>query len=135
MRPVPGAFMNTPAIVARYQTSHDPVRRTLFPVSEGQNPQTSSAATTTTTAPLGMAPSSSTAVTTTSGNVEGSGLSSLTPLAPPRVENIPPVLKAAKAINAFLQQDESFPDLDSYCRRKLIWYSYQDGHDRMEDAG
>ncbi|PTB41657.1 uncharacterized protein TrAFT101_009736 [Trichoderma asperellum] len=117
MRPVPGAFVNTPAIVARYQTSHDPVRRTLFPVSEGQNAQTSSAATTTTTAPLGTAPASSTAVTTTSANVEASGLSSLTPLAPPRVENIPPVLKAAKAINAFLQQDESFPDLDSYCRQ------------------
>lgn len=35
-----------------------------------------------------------------------------------RAENVPPVVKAAKAINAVLQADESFPDLDSYCRRR-----------------
>ncbi|KAL7961296.1 Non-repetitive/WGA-negative nucleoporin C-terminal domain-containing protein [Trichoderma compactum] len=113
LRPVPGAFVNTPAIVARYQNAtHDPVRRTLFP-SEGQNAQTSAA---TTTAAQGTVSTSTTAVTATA-NTEGGGLASLTPLPPPRVENVPPVLKAAKAINAFLQLDESFPDLDSYCRQ------------------
>lgn len=115
LRPVPGAFVNTPAIVARYQNNtHDPVRRTLFP-SDSQNAQTSTA---TTTAAQGTVSTSTTAVTATA-NTEGGGLASLTPLPPPRVENIPPVLKAAKAINAFLQLDESFPDLDSYCRRKF----------------
>lgn len=107
--------MNTPAVVARYQTTtHDPVRRTLFP-SDAQNAQTSAA---TTTASHGTVSTGTTAVTTTA-NTEGGGLASLTPLPPPRVENIPPVLKAAKAINSFLQLDESFPDLDSYCRRKF----------------
>ncbi|KAM0247373.1 hypothetical protein ACHAQJ_009859 [Trichoderma viride] len=115
VRPVPGAFVNTPAIVSRYQTSHDPVRRTLFSVSDGQSAQTSAAATT--TVPHGAVSTGSTAATTTVANVEGVGLASLTPLPPPRVENIPPVLKAAKAINGFLQLDESFPDLDSYCRQ------------------
>lgn len=114
LRPVPGAFLNTPAIVSRYQTSHDPVRRTLF-TSDGQNAQTSAAAT---TAAHGTVSTGSAAVTAVA-NAEGGGLASLTPLPPPRVENIPPVLKAAKAINSFLQLDESFPDLDSYCRRKF----------------
>ncbi|UKZ82578.1 hypothetical protein TrVFT333_010370 [Trichoderma virens FT-333] len=112
VRPVPGAFVNTPAVVARYQTTHDPVRRTLF-TSEGQNAQTSAA---TTTATHGTVSTGTTAVATTA-TTEGGGLASLTPLPPPRVENIPPVLKAAKAINSFLQLDESFPDLDSYCRQ------------------
>jgi nuclear pore complex protein Nup155 len=34
------------------------------------------------------------------------------------VENVPPVVKAAKAINTFLQMDEGFPGLDTYCGRK-----------------
>jgi nuclear pore complex protein Nup155 len=42
----------------------------------------------------------------------------VTPLPPPRVETLPPVVKAAKAINAFLQSDANFPDIDSYCKRK-----------------
>lgn len=36
---------------------------------------------------------------------------------PPAPENAPPVLKAAKVVNELLQLDESYPDLDSYCRR------------------
>ena len=31
----------------------------------------------------------------------------------------PPVLRAAKAVNQVLQLDESYPDLDSYCKREL----------------
>lgn len=116
LRPVPGAFVNTPAVVSRYQTSsHDPVRRTLFS-SEAQNPQTAVA--TTAAAHGTVATTASTAVTAAESNAEGAGLASLTPMPPPRVENMPPVLKAAKAINTFLQSDENFPDLDSYCRRK-----------------
>ncbi|KAK1244474.1 hypothetical protein MKX07_003273 [Trichoderma sp. CBMAI-0711] len=115
LRPVPGAFVNTPAVVSRYQTSsHDPVRRTLFS-SEAQNPQTAVA--TTAAAHGTVATTASTAVTAAASNAEGAGLASLTPMPPPRVENMPPVLKAAKAINTFLQSDENFPDLDSYCRQ------------------
>jgi nuclear pore complex protein Nup155 len=31
---------------------------------------------------------------------------------------LPPILKAARSVNQVLQADESFPDLDSYCRRE-----------------
>jgi len=34
-------------------------------------------------------------------------------------EEVPPVVRAAGSINQTLQHDESYPDLDSYCRRKL----------------
>ncbi|KAK5991337.1 Nuclear pore protein [Cladobotryum mycophilum] len=121
VRPVPGAFLNTPAIAKRYQTSHDPVRRQLF-TADGQNGQgtmgTTAGRTTAATATARGAPATgSTSVTATGANVDGAGLIALNPLPPPRVENIPPVLKAAKAINSFLQLDESFPDLDSVCRQ------------------
>ena len=44
-----------------------------------------------------------------------------TPLPPPQSAAVPPVIKAARAVNEFLQSDENFPDLDSYIRRKLSW--------------
>ena len=37
---------------------------------------------------------------------------------------LPPILKAARSINQVLQHDESYPDLDSYCRRKLPLLGY-----------
>lgn len=131
VRPVPGAFLNTPAIASRFQTGGDPVRRQLFPVSDNQTPAASGGATSgnmdappqpaamsrggTTAASAAAASSSGTVAT-----AQGGGLAPLNPLPPPRAENIPPVLRAAKAINAFLQLDEGFPDLDSYCRRKTV---------------
>ncbi|PNY28783.1 nucleoporin [Tolypocladium capitatum] len=128
VRPVPGAFLNTPAIASRFQSGPDPVRRQLFPVSESSPAQlgnASSGPATATTTPGGtMAPP---AVKTSSSMTAlgpvgpgAGGLVATTPLPPPRVENVPPVSKAAKAINAFLQLDENFPDLDSYCRRKFL---------------
>ena len=35
---------------------------------------------------------------------------------PPAREELPPIVKAAQSINQTLQLDESYPDLDSYCR-------------------
>ncbi|GAB0133086.1 hypothetical protein EsDP_00001502 [Epichloe bromicola] len=124
LRPVPGAFLNTPAVASRFQSCSDPVRRQLFPTSS--NLQSSgqasgslalgnagSAATHSTSGGGAQGPST----TVTSANAGNAGLVATNPLPPPRVENVPPVLKAAKAINSFLQMDESFPDLDSYCRQ------------------
>ncbi|KAG5930306.1 hypothetical protein E4U42_002230 [Claviceps africana] len=120
LRPVPGAFLNTPAVASRFQSGSDPARRQLFPSSSslpsggqaGGNLAGGNSALATTSA---EAQGSSTAVTAISaGNAE---LAATHVLPLPRPENVPPVLKAAKAINSFLQMDESFPDLDSYCRQ------------------
>ncbi|KOS20452.1 putative nucleoporin [Escovopsis weberi] len=142
-RPVPGAFLNTPAIAQRIQAQQqqqDPVRRQLFPSQETQVAQGNSAGSssglappagttttaTTTAATTRSASATSSATLALSGagvgagvgvGVDGAGLATLNPLPPPRVESIPHVLKAARAINSFLQLDESFPDLDSYCRQ------------------
>ncbi|KAF4583187.1 nucleoporin Nup157/170 [Ophiocordyceps camponoti-floridani] len=100
VRPVPGAFLNTPAVASRLQAAQDPVRRQLFSVGASATESSSSpAAAVASEGASAMAPPASSAV------------------APPRSDNVPPVLRAAKAINAFSQLDESFPDLDSYCRQ------------------
>jgi nuclear pore complex protein Nup155 len=39
--------------------------------------------------------------------------------AAPTEPPLPPILKAARSVNNVLDLDESFPDLDSYCRRKF----------------
>lgn len=124
LRPVPGAFMNTPAVASRFQSGSDPVRRQLFPTSSNTQPGgqaggnlVPSGSGSAATHGSGLASTgSSTALTAV--NAGDSSLAPINPLPVPRVENVPPVVKAAKAINAFLQMDESFPDLDSYCRRK-----------------
>lgn len=126
LRPVPGAFLNTPAVASRFQSGSDPVRRQLFPASSNNQPGgqvggnlASGGLGTTATQGGGLASSrSSTALTAV--NTGDAGLVAANPLPTPRLENVPPVVKAAKAINAFLQMDESFPDLDSYCRRKTL---------------
>ncbi|KAF4123048.1 nuclear pore complex protein Nup155 [Geosmithia morbida] len=116
MRPVPGAFLNTPAVVSRYQSggaSSDPTRRQLFPPSApseqlGGTPVASSAAAS------GPNPITSVAMTATGGAVASTAV---TPIAPPRAETVAPVIKAARAVNQCLQSDENFPDLDSYIRQ------------------
>lgn len=114
LRPVPGAYMNSPALASRFQAGHDPVRRQLFPIAEASLAGSGAPA----SASLASAPLP--AVSAAMGPVDAAhaGLAPAAPLPPPRAENVPPVVKAAKAINAFLQLDESFPDLDSYCRRE-----------------
>ncbi|CAH0025896.1 unnamed protein product [Clonostachys rhizophaga] len=106
MRPVPGAFMNTPAIASRYQSGSEPVRRQLFPSSDNA-----------VKAPLGRTVSGTLAAPAAPEASAVGGLLTTNPLPPPRVESVPPVLKAATAINVFLRTDENFPELDSYCRQ------------------
>lgn len=119
VRPVPGAFLNTPAVASKFQSAADPTRRQLFPVSESNQPASRPAAPNRSGSESGalMGPVSRNEVSTTSGN---GNLPLQNAFLAPRSENVPPVTKAAKAINAFLQQDESFPDLDSCCRRKNL---------------
>lgn len=103
------------------------MRRQLFPTSAtSQNVgQTGSNMGPGNTVPashgVGLTPSASApaGLAMSAAGAQDGGLVAANPLPPVRVDNVPPVLKAAKAINSFLQMDESFPDLDSYCRRKL----------------
>ncbi|KAH7324644.1 Non-repetitive/WGA-negative nucleoporin C-terminal-domain-containing protein [Stachybotrys elegans] len=116
MRPVPGAFVNTPAVNSRFISASDPVRRQLFPTTETSqsssvaNNQASTTATSAVQSTAALAPANSTPST------GGLALQN-TPLPVAPAENIPPIVKAAKAINTFLQLDEGFPSLDTYCGR------------------
>ncbi|KAB5515179.1 Non-repetitive/WGA-negative nucleoporin C-terminal-domain-containing protein [Coniochaeta sp. 2T2.1] len=96
MRQVPGAFINTPAFVRDPVTRGEPVRRRLFnespaPLSNAQNAM----------------------ITRSGGSL---GLESFSQNQPATEPPLPPILKAARTVNNVLQLDESFPDLDSYCR-------------------
>lgn len=123
LRMPPGAFLNTPAVTAKFQNAQDPARRQLFPGSENRQSGANLAG-----KPLPNSASSTslhqeTSLATQPGRSQSEmgPLAGTNPLPVPvaRVENVPPIVKAAKAINSFLQADESFPDLDSYCRREL----------------
>ncbi|GAO18956.1 hypothetical protein UVI_02059370 [Ustilaginoidea virens] len=124
LRPVPGAFLNTPAVASRFQSGSDPVRRQLFPTSSsaqsggqgGGNLVSGNSIPALVPGGSVRTQESSETLTTVSDSSD-SGFVAANPLPAPRVENVPPILKAAKAINSFLQMDESFPDLDSYCRQ------------------
>ncbi|SPQ25532.1 8fb6d156-1f49-4dd8-9e9b-82a5ea28d19d [Thermothielavioides terrestris] len=96
MRPIPGAFVNTPA------PGPNTVRRRLFEEAAGAG------------APRTMVSASGPVVSTL-----GSGQPDAPPgmIAPSQArEELPPVAKAAQVVNQTLQLDESYPDLDSYCR-------------------
>ncbi|KJZ77834.1 hypothetical protein HIM_03011 [Hirsutella minnesotensis 3608] len=119
VRPLPGAFLNTPAVASRFQSANEPARRQLFPIAEGgQSLASNQNQGSTASGASGnmLAKTAAPASGAVSGQPEA-GLVATAPLPAPRAENIPPVVKAAKAINAFLQLDENFPDLDSYCRQ------------------
>ncbi|KAG7138411.1 Nucleoporin like protein [Verticillium longisporum] len=102
-RPVPGAFLNTPA-ASRFQSNDDPVRRRLF--DGNANPAPSSS--------LVPRPNQSSVTTSTTSGMSG-GLvpaSHIQQQAP----DVPPVTKAAQAVNEFLQRDLNYPDLESYAK-------------------
>lgn len=107
MRPVPGAFINTPAAARTTAQGNDPVRRRLF--SDANPPSTSSGQLT-----AGGAAAGSTAGDHNAGLPAARSADSLTKL--PQVSQSSPVAKAARAINMVLQADGNFPDLDSYLR-------------------
>lgn len=106
MRPVPGAFLNTPA-ASRFANDNEPVRRRLF--AEGEAPSSNNSGAL--VAGSNLAPATIASTSTSGGLVSTSS-------APAPQQNIPPVTRAAQAVNQFLQSDENYPELDSYCRRK-----------------
>ena len=118
MRPVPGAFLNTPAMTARFQAGQDPVRRQLWPVNE--NSQVASTGRDDAAGALQMQSANAAQSQTPAAAQGDSSAFASTSLVPVvNTENAPPVVRAAKAINTFLQQDDSFPSLESYSRREF----------------
>ncbi|TEA18290.1 Nucleoporin NUP170 [Colletotrichum sidae] len=107
VRPVPGAFLNTPA-PSRFAGDNDAARRRLF--VEGDGAQGS----TTTSGSGALVGTSSFAPVTVSSAATSAGL--VPTLSQASQQNLPPVTRAAQAINQFLQADENYPELDSYCR-------------------
>ncbi len=96
LRPVPGAFFNTPA-----PSRHDPVRRRLFEDPLPAPPPGAS---------LGLQRSRSAGGTSRAGQQ---------PQLPGAAAPQPHLARAGRSVNQVLQQDEGYPDLDSYCRREL----------------
>ncbi|KAI8273865.1 Nucleoporin NUP170 [Colletotrichum sp. SAR11_240] len=106
-RPVPGAFFNTPAASRFAGNDNEPVRRRLFLDGDGAQGST-------TTGTSGALVGGSTFAPATVSSVGTSGGLVSTSQAPQ--QNLPPVTRAAQAVNQFLQADENYPELDSYCR-------------------
>ncbi|GAB1319439.1 hypothetical protein MFIFM68171_09649 [Madurella fahalii] len=90
-RPIPGAYFNTPVP----RTANPNRRRSSLFQATGSG---ATSGMTTTTAPSAPEPVAG-GLTTAQGR-----------------DDTPPVAKAARVINQTLQTDESYPDLDSYCR-------------------
>jgi nuclear pore complex protein Nup155 len=95
LRPIPGAFFNTPG--------PGTVRRRLN-FNEPANQGTGS----------GMGNTLGALAPTSSNGLSQAGGQQTQPK-----EEVPPVVRAAQCINRVLQRDESYPDIDSYCRRKF----------------
>jgi nuclear pore complex protein Nup155 len=98
VRQIPGAFINTPA------PGPNTARRRLN-FNDVAGPGTTGA-TGNTPAPI----------TSTLGTGQPEIATGMMPQ-PPLSEDLPPIAKAAQVVNQTLQLDESYPDLDSYCRR------------------
>ncbi|ORY58196.1 Non-repetitive/WGA-negative nucleoporin C-terminal-domain-containing protein [Pseudomassariella vexata] len=109
MRPVPGAFMNTPAVASRYGAQQDPTRRRLF-ADQPSNGTGSQSAHLGSQGPFDAPSGGSQALATVSGESNQA--------APPRS----PLTKAAGYINTALARDEAYPELDTYCRQSSSEY-------------
>lgn len=131
VRAVPGAFLNTPAVASRFRNDRDPVSRNLFQKSEAAAQRSaaaslrrnsSSGSRSKALARAGLVPSNTTGslLDMTGRPSEQEAPVPVNPVPIRRVENIPPVVRAARAINGCLAGDENFPDIDSYCRRKNL---------------
>lgn len=112
VRPVPGAFFNTPA------PTMDPLRKDLFGAGVTGNARTG---------PLGTSPPRPTAISRFPPPATGQSTAlphaagqALLPPTQPSTDSMSPAQKAAKVINDHLQHDANFPDLDSYCRREYL---------------
>jgi hypothetical protein len=121
MKQVPGAFLNTPAMASRFQPAQDNVHRQLWPVGDSTSGDLQGRSDPVTTAPVDRDQINQSQIAPTS-QASHPGFGSTSLVSATHTANLPPIVSAAKAINTFLQQDETFPSLESYCRRECQHY-------------
>lgn len=130
LRPVPGAFVNTPA-ASRAGTEHEPVSRNLFhkAAMESAAKKAAEAAEAAAKAKAAASNSDSQAVvrsgkpgevanSTTEAGKKDSEAKEDPAKVQQRLEDMPPLLRAAKAVNNALSTDLNLPGVDNYCRRE-----------------
>ncbi|KAH6659382.1 Non-repetitive/WGA-negative nucleoporin C-terminal-domain-containing protein [Truncatella angustata] len=114
MRPVPGAFMHTPAVASRFGTNPDPVRRQLFrenstqPAGPQQNPFVQNGL----DAPTGPQQALQPLGQPAGGAVNGQPLTTTTAAQPQS-----PLAKAASYVNSSLVLDGQYPELEQYVKQ------------------
>ena len=124
---LPGAFLHTPAIASRLNTQqqNDPTRRRLFT----DQPTTAAANGPAAPQPPHAHPHPHPPNTTYARDPSQpfgfdaptvDNRQTMPPPTNPIVNPQTPLAKAATYINASLTEDESYPDLDSYCRRQCL---------------
>ncbi|WP_234038571.1 hypothetical protein, partial [Erythrobacter sp. YJ-T3-07] len=115
MRPVPGAFMHTPAVASRFGTNADPVRRQLFRENSSQpaGPQQTGFGQTGLDAPTGPQQALQPLGQPVQGAVGGQALTT-TATAQPQS----PLAKAASYVNSSLAVDGQYPELEQYVKRE-----------------
>ncbi|KAH8680837.1 non-repetitive/WGA-negative nucleoporin [Xylariales sp. PMI_506] len=101
MRPVPGAFMHTPAVASRFGGNADPARRRLF-TEQSLVPRGTGFADRPSDVPAGPS--------------QGQPLSGPTNALPPPPPQSP-LAKAAGYVNNALSGDEQYPELEQYCKQ------------------
>lgn len=118
MRPVPGAFMHTPAVASRFGANPDPLRRRLF--EDASNPAASQM--------TGFGDSGFDAPTGPQQALQplgqpvgaaGGQVLATAPAAPPQS----PLAKAAAYVNNALATDRQYPELEQYCKQMSSDYS------------
>ncbi|KAI1854072.1 hypothetical protein JX266_001213 [Neoarthrinium moseri] len=140
MRPVPGAFMHTPAVASRFGANTDPVRRRLFNEASGAGtanplgsrtgfgeqgldaPTGPEQAPPWALQPLGggagapATPGAGTGMAASGGSGIGSALApGPAPLPPAQPQK--PITKAAGYVNTALATDLQYPELEQYCKQ------------------
>ncbi len=122
---LPGAFLHTPAVASRFnsQQEQDPVRRRLFGEQPTQaanpNPQTGRFAQNPNTFFGFDAPTDDQVMRAPPNPLANSLANPLAnPLSNPHIPPQSPLAKAANFINSSLNKDESYPEIDLYCRRQ-----------------
>jgi nuclear pore complex protein Nup155 len=116
MRPVPGAFMHTPAVASRFGTNADPLRRRLFGDTSnhptgGPRPGFGDSGL---DAPTGPQQALQPLGQPIGGTGAGQPLATIAAAASPQS----PLAKAASYVNNSLVMDRQYPELEQYCKRE-----------------
>jgi nuclear pore complex protein Nup155 len=118
MRPVPGAFMHTPAVASRFGSNQDPARRRLFDggLNQQPGPHLDHALDAHVEPQQPAYPPLPNAQLGGAAAGVGGAPAGAAQLPPPPPQS--PTSKAARYINNALATDRQYPELEQYCKRK-----------------